>query len=239
LETFREQLTDDERLYAVPGAALDPDPAKRHGKRKYAGMPAAAIAGLKRYRAGLKSKSHSSPKRYDRPKTKVKYRTKVKYKTRKVYEPAVHHKKKGGHRRRYDIGISNPFWSSILQPFVTSVGGIAHNWAVRNHPQVAGGIPVGSGGAVGYLGLAGGIAGALAEIYAKGRAKAWGGIANAFGSGMMTEAVNLPQVEGIATIPTQKARSSGYTGMAPQASPGGMSPYVVMPHQSSIGQGTF
>jgi hypothetical protein len=105
------------------------------------------------------------------------------------------------------------FWGAILQPIVTTIGGIFHNYLVARQPKLAGGVKVGSG-AVGYLGLAGGAIGAGLDLSGKSM---FGSMANAFGSGMLSEAVNVPGAEGIATIPTRSAYMKG--GMAGMAGP--------------------
>ena len=102
------------------------------------------------------------------------------------------------------------FWGAVLQPIVTTIGGIFHNYLVARQPRLAGGVKVGPG-AVGYLGLAGGAIGAGLDL--SGRSM-FGSLANAFGSGMLAEAVNVPGTEGISTIPTQRAYMGGARGGA-------------------------
>jgi hypothetical protein len=140
-------------------------------------------------------------------------------------------------RRRHDpaflglgggAGNSN-FWRAVLQGPVTAIGGIFHNWLVRKYPSVAGGFKIGNG-AIGYAGLAGAAVGVALDTQLGGPSM-FGHLANSFGSGMLTETVNLPMIEGVATIPTQRA----YSGTSKQQA---LAPYVVNP-MPTMGQGIF
>ena len=140
-------------------------------------------------------------------------------------------------RRRHDpafLGLGGGstsnfnFWRAVLQGPVTTVGGIFHNWLVRKYPSVAGGFKIGNG-ALGYAGLAGAAAGVALDLQSP--PSMFGHIANSFGSGMLSEAVNVPMTEGVATIPTQRA----YSGGTKQAA---LAPYVVNP-MPTMGQGIF
>ena len=117
-------------------------------------------------------------------------------------------------KRMFDPAImpgTGNFWGAVLQPIVTTIGGLFHNYLVTRQPKLAGGFKVGPG-AVGYLGLAGGALGAGLDITGKSM---FGSMANAFGSGMLSEAVNVPSTEGVSTIPTQNA-FRGAPGGGPQ-----------------------
>jgi len=137
-------------------------------------------------------------------------------------------------RRRHDPAITfvrgaPNFWGAVLQPIVTTIGGIFHNYMVARHPSIAGGAKVGNSG-VGYLGLAGGTVGAILDLSGKSM---FGSMANAFGSGMLSEAVNVPAVEAIATVPTLNAYAKGGAGAA-----GGYGPQLVQ-SLPSMQPGTF
>jgi len=135
-------------------------------------------------------------------------------------------------RRRHDPAIfgggqaSFEFWRTVLQAPVTTIGGIIHNWAVRKWPQIAGGFKVGNG-AVGYAGLAAAGIGAGLNLNTRSM---FGYLANDLGSGALSEAVNVPQAEGIVTIPTGNAYSKG-RGAA-------LAPYVTQA-MPTMGAGIF
>ena len=126
------------------------------------------------------------------------------------------------------------FWGAILQPPVTALGGIIHGGIVTRYPSLAKGVKIGSN-AVGLLGVGAGIGGALWD-WATGGNSMIGNAANAFGSGMFSEAINVPNVERVVTVPTQNAyrgaamNQRGRTG-------GGYS--VALPWYPQIQAGTF
>ena len=147
------------------------------------------------------------------------------------------------YRRRLKKGLFDPaitgiggshaaFWGAVLQPIVTTIGGMAHNYAVTRFPSLGGGYKVGQG-AVGYLGLAGGIVGSFLDM----KNSQFGNLANAFGSGMLSEAVNMPWAEGVATVPTQNAYA-GAARKGGRGQPAMGSPRMVY-SLPSMQQGTF
>lgn len=198
------------------------DPGRRRGKKHKKGrMP----AGLRRYWAAKKARKmdparkhrrHSKRRHLD-PARRGKRGHRVKH---VVFDPGRRR------RRRYDPGIAgtNTFLGALLQPVVTTLGGIIHNALVKK-PALSGATKIGNS-AVGHLGLVGGITGAVLDLAQK--PSLFGSMANSFGSGMLTEAVNLPAVEGIATMPTIKAAAK--SGQAVETGVGASS-YITQPHK--------
>jgi hypothetical protein len=128
----------------------------------------------------------------------------------------------------------SPFWDSVLQPPITALGGIFHN-AVVKRGYLSGGFKIGQS-VIGYLGLLGAVLGAGLDMQ-KPRSK-FGTMANAFGSGMFSEGINMPGVEGLVTVPTLNATAGNGQGVANPVGYG-LNPYITSPHQSSLGMGVF
>lgn len=235
-EELADQEIDEEfypdEAYGEPGAALDPDP-RRRGPRRGRMPPALARYWRThprrphRARPGYYSlydprhRRHRTRRMDPRRRRHRSYRMDPRPRHYTVRYIGVrsprrrHHRPRFGLRRMFDPAIAAPagaqnFWGAIFQPIVTTIGGLFHNYMVTRYPKVAGGFKVGNS-AVGYLGLAGGALGAGLDITGK---SAFGSMANAFGSGMLTEAINAPQTEGVATIPTMNAfrKSGGMVG---------------------------
>ncbi len=236
-------------LYAEEGAAYDPNPRKRTRTGK---MP----AGLARYwRAYDMKHAHGRSHRRkmdprhrgkrSRSQTRtvpgpVRYRyhpAKIQYKTRTVPGPVRYRRRKGIFDPAINFGGASgarSFWGALLQPPVTALGGIIHGGVVTRYPSLAKGIKVGNN-AVGLLGLGVGAIGAIWD-WATGGNSMLGNAANAFGSGFFSEAINVPQVERVVTVPTQHAfmnaamNQRGRTG-------GGYS--VALPWYPATQAGTF
>jgi hypothetical protein len=217
-----EYATDQEEYDIDPVEQYDlQDPDPRRRRRHTGRMP----AGLARYWASHGRKSRRSPywRMYDPRRRRRHHAYPVDRRRRRSfglfhprrisparYHPRVHHVVYHPRRmrhRRYDpsplSAINTTTGRAFLQPIFTVLGGILHNALVARYPKLAGGFKTGTG-AVGYLGLAGGIIGAIADRRGN---SALGHVFNDIGSGMLTEAVNAPGLEAITTVPTQNAQA--------------------------------